>query len=106
MKDINDIIREYLDAKAEQAAADKRARDAKKRADILADDIKRHAAGRAGFETELYTVALEEVVRVVLDTEKLYHDFKDIKNLDQYGRESKRTDIQALARQQASQASA
>ena len=103
---INETITAYLAAKAEQAAAEKRARDAKKRADMLADDIIRHAGGRPVFETDAYTVALAEVVRVVLDTEKLYRDFKDIKNLDQYGKESKRIDIKALARQAASQASA
>ena len=103
---INEHIAAYLAAKAEQAEADKRARAAKKRADMAADEIIRHAAGRPGFETDAFTVALEEVVRVVLDTEKLYKAFKDIKNLDQYGRESKRIDIKALARQQAEKASA
>lgn len=98
---INETIAIYLAAKAEQAAAEKTARDAKKRADMAADEIVRHAAGRSGFDTDLYTVGLETVTRIVLDTEKLYRDFKDIKRLDQYGKESSRVAITALARQAA-----
>jgi len=103
---IDSIITEYLKAKADQAAAEKVAREAKKRAEALAGDILRHAAGRASFETSAYIVGLAPVTRVVLDTEKLYRDFPGIKDLDQYGRESTRTDIKAMARPQADQASA
>ena len=98
---INESISLFLEARTEQAAAEKQARDAKKRADMAADAIIKHAAGRASFETDAYTVALETITRVILDTEKLYHDFKDIKRLDLYGKESTRTQITALARQAA-----
>ena len=98
--DINEKIAAYIAAKAEQADADKHARDAKKRADMLADDILRHAAGRPSFDTDAYTVGIARSVAIVLDTEKLFHDFKDIKNLDQYGKESLRVKITAIPRQQ------
>lgn len=104
--DINNSIAAYLAAKAEQADAEKRARDAKKRADMAADDIMRHAAGRPSFETDAYSVGISRSVSIVLDTEKLYRDFKDIKNLDQYGKESPRVKITAIARRQADSASA
>jgi len=98
--DINERIAAYIAAKADQAAAEKAARDAKKRADIAADDIMRHAAGRPSFDTDAYTVGIARSVAIVLDTDKLYHDFKDIKNLDQYGKESPRVKITAIPRQQ------
>ena len=98
---INESIAVYLAAKAEQAAAEKAARDAKKRADMAADEILRHAAGRPSFDTDAYTVGIVRTVAIVLDTEKLYQDFKDIKSLDQYGKESPRVKITAIARQQA-----
>lgn len=106
MKDINSIIAEFITAKAEQAAADKKSRAAKKRADMAADEIIRKAGGQSVLETDLYTVALETVVRIVLDTDKLFHDFKDIKNLDQYGRETTRTAITAIPRAAAAEKSA
>lgn len=96
---INDSIKNYLAAKAEQTAAEKIAREAKKRADMAADEILRAAAGRSSFETDAYTVGIKTRVSIVLDTEKLYRDFRDIKNLDQYGRESPRTTIEAIAKQ-------
>lgn len=98
--DINVKIAAYIAAKADQAAAEKAARDAKKRADMAADDILRHAAGRTSFDTDAYTVGISRTVAIVLDTEKLYRDFKDIKNLDQYGKESPRVKITAIERQQ------
>lgn len=98
--DINERIAAYIAAKAEQAAAEKAARDAKKRADMAADDILRHAAGRPSFDTDAYTVGIARSVAIVLDTDKLYRDFKDIKNLDQYGKESPRVKINAIPRQQ------
>lgn len=98
--DINERIAAYIAAKAEQAAAEKTARDAKKRADMAADDILRHAAGRPSFDTDAYTVGIARSVAIVLDTDKLYRDFKDIKNLDQYGKESPRVKINAIPRQQ------
>lgn len=98
--DINEKIAAYIAAKAEQAAAEKAARDAKKRAEMAADDILRHAAGRTSFDTDAYTVGIARTVSVILDTEKLYRDFKDIKNLDQYGKESPRVKINAIPRQQ------
>ena len=97
---INRIISEYLAAKAAEAAANKAAREAKKRAELAADRIIRHAAGKASFDTDAYTVSIEKVTRIILDTEKLYADFKDIKSLDQYGKESSRDVITALAREQ------
>lgn len=103
---INDIIAVYLAAKAAEAAASKAAREAKARADAAAADILRHAAGRAGFETDAYTVGITHSVSIILDTEKLYHDFKDIKRLDQYGKESPRVKINAVPRQQAEEISA
>lgn len=96
--DINGYINLYLQEKAKQAAAEKAARDAKKAAEIAADEIIKHAAGRTSFDTDAYTVGLETITRIILDTEKLYQDFKDIKNLDQYGKESTRVSITALAR--------
>ena len=98
---INESITRYLAAKAEEAAAEKRARAAKAAAEEAAEEIKRHAAGRPYFETEAYTVALEEATRIILDQKKLFQDFPGIKKLDQYGRESTRTVITALARQAA-----
>lgn len=103
---INEAIAAYLAAKAEQAEAEKTAREAKKRADMAADEIMRHAAGRDSFETDAYTVGITRSVAIVLDTEKLFNDFKDIKSLDQYGKESPRVKITAIARQQESSASA
>lgn len=99
--EINERIAAYIAAKADQAAAEKAARDAKKRAEIAADDIIRHAAGRTSFDTDAYTVGIDRTVSIILDTEKLYADFKDIKRLDQYGKESPRVKITAIPRQQA-----
>lgn len=96
---INDSISAYLAAKADRAAAEKAAREAKKREEVAAAEIIRHAGGRACFDTEAFTVSIEQAARVILDTEKLYQDFPDIKNLDQYGRESTRNVITALARE-------
>lgn len=103
---INEIISNYLTAKAEEAAANKTARLAKARAEEAAAEIVKHAAGRASFETEAYNVALSVAKRIILDQEKLMEDFPGIKSLDQYGRESTRTVITALARQQAETRSA
>ncbi len=98
---INDAITLYLAAKAAESAATKKAKEEKAKADAAAAEIMRHAAGRAGFETELYTVGITRTVSIVLDSEKLYRDFPDIKSMDQYGKESPRVKINALARQQA-----
>lgn len=106
MKELNTIIAEYLAAKAEQAAAEKKGRAAKKRADIAADEIIRKACGRSVLETDAYTVALETITKVILDTDKLYQDFRDIKNLDQYGRETSRIAITAIPRAAAAEKSA
>jgi len=104
--DINGIIAVYLAAKAAEAAANKAARDAKARAEAAAADIIRHAAGRPAFDTDAYTVALSKETRVILDQQKLFDDFPGIKALDQYGKESTRDVITALARQQADTLSA
>ena len=103
---INEIIAVYLTAKAQEAAANKAAREAKARAEAAAADIMRHAADRAGFETESYTVGITRTTSIILDTEKLYHDFPGIKALDQYGKESPRVKINAIPRQTADTVSA
>ena len=99
---INDIISNYVQARAERLAAEKTARDAKKREEVAAAEIIRHAAGRPGFDTDAWTVAIEQATRIILDQEKLFRDFPGIKALDQYGKESTRDVITALARQAAS----
>lgn len=103
---INEAISIYLAAKAQESAANKAAREAKNRAEAAAAEIVKHAAGRLAFETDAYTVSIGQETRVILDQQKLFADFPGIKNLDQYGRESKRSVITALARQQAETASA
>lgn len=103
---INDIISVYLAAKAQEAAANKAAREAKARAEAAAADILLHAAGRDSFETDAYTVAIGKETRVILDQQRLFKDFPGIKNLDQYGRESTRDTITALNRAQSNTISA
>lgn len=103
---INEIISIYLAAKAAESAANKAAREAKARAEAAAADILAHAAGKPAFETELFTVSIGKETRVILDQQKLFKDFPGIKNLDQYGRESTRDTITALARCQAESISA
>ena len=98
MKNINPIITAYLAAKAEESAANKKARDAKARAEAAAAEIKAYAAGRVSFETDAYTVALAQETRVILDQPRLFADFPGIKDLDQYGKESTRDVITAIAR--------
>lgn len=94
--EINAAIAAYLTAKEEQSAAEKRARELKKKTDMLAGDILRHAAGRDAFNTEQWAVDITTTVYVVLDTETLYRDIPDIKDLNQYGKESPRTKITAV----------
>lgn len=103
---INELINKYNAAKTAEAEANKRARLEKARAEEAAAEIIRYAAGRDSFETDAYTVALSQATRVILDQEKLQHDFPGIKDLSQYGKESTRTVITALARQQAETLSA
>lgn len=97
--DINTIITDYIRAAAEQAAAEKTAREAKKRREIAAAEILRHAAGRESFGTDQYTVGIKTEARRVLDTEKLLRDFPEAKELNQYGRDSVRQAITALPRE-------
>ena len=103
---INEAITLYLEAKASESAANKAAREAKAAAEAAAAYIMRQANGRAGFETDVYTVGITKTVAVVLDTEKLYNDFPDIKRLDQYGKESPRFKINAVQRFQEETATA
>ena len=103
---INSIIAVYLAAKAAEAEANKKARTAKAEAEKAAAEIMRYAAGRTGFDTDLYTVAMTKETRVILDQGKLFADFPGIKDLDQYGKESTRDVITALERHQAETVSA
>ena len=101
MENINGIIAVYMAAKAAESAANKAAREAKARADAAAAEIKRHAAGRASFETDAYIVELGQGSRVILDQPRLLEDFPGIKDLDQYGTRSTWDVIKAIARQAA-----
>ena len=101
MGNIDSIISVYLAAKAAESAANKAAREAKARAEAAAAEIKRLAAGRAAFDTAAYTVQISQETRVILDQQSLFRDFPGIKDMDQYGRESTRDVITALARQAA-----
>jgi len=101
MSQIDSIIAVYLAAKTAEAAANKKAREEKARAEEAAAEILRHAAGRQAFDTDGYTVALSKETRVILDQQKLFADFPGIKSLTQYGKESTRDVITALARQAA-----
>ena len=103
---INSIIAVYLAAKTAEAAANKAAKAAKAEAEKAAAEIMRYAAGRTGFDTDLYTVAMTTETRVILDQQKLFADFPGIKDLDQYGKESTRDVITALERCQAETVSA
>lgn len=101
MGKIDNIIAVYLAAKAAEAAASKKAREAKARAEEAAAEIMRHAGGRLAFDTAGYTVAIGQETRIILDQQKLFADFPGIKALDQYGKESTRNIITALARETA-----
>ena len=71
---INDVITEYLHEK--QIAA-----DAKKRADALKAMIINHAGAADNFKTDVYTVVIKTTTSNRLDTEALYRDFPDIKEV-------------------------
>lgn len=74
---INEIITAYLQEKAAETAA-------KKRADAMKALILDYAKNADNFTTDVYTVVIKTTSSTRLDTAALYHDFPDIK--DTYGK--------------------
>lgn len=72
--DINTIITSYLQEKATEAAA-------KKRAAAMKELIIQHAGNADNFTTDVYTVVIKTTTSSRLDTAALYHDFPDIKSV-------------------------
>ena len=72
--DINSIIASYLQEKATETAA-------KKRADEMKKIILQHAGNADNFITDEYTVIIKTTTSKRLDTAALYKDFPDIKDV-------------------------
>lgn len=83
---IDSAIMALLDAREMKRTAEKREKAA-------ADFIKAYAAGRAAFETDVFSVIMDRRTRTGLDTAALYADFPDIKN--DYGTTTEYTVITA-----------
>lgn len=81
---INQIVSAYIEAKAAES-------EAKKKADALKALILEHAGTDPVFETADYIVTIKTQVSTVLDTKALYKDFPDMKT--EYGRPSIKTTI-------------
>ena len=88
--DINTVIADYIRAKQEKAAAEKREKELK----ALLLSI---AGGRESFETDNFTVIVKTSASMRLDTDALYKDFPDIKK--EYGRVSTSTSIIAAEKE-------
>lgn len=84
--DINTIVAEYIAAKEAE-------RDAKKRAEAMKKAILQHAGDAETFTTDLYNVIIKRTASERLDTDALYKDFPDIKNV--YGKITTSTSIDA-----------
>lgn len=85
--DINTIIANYLQEKAAEAAA-------KKRAEAMKALILDHAKNADNFTTDVYTVVIKTSSSVRLDTAALYRDFPDIK--ESYGKTTTSTTVTAV----------
>jgi len=85
--DINTIIANYLQEKAAEAAA-------KKRAEAMKALILDHAKNADNFTTDVYTVVIKTSSSVRLDTAALYRDFPDIK--DTYGKTTTSKTVNAV----------
>lgn len=70
---INEIITTYIEEKANESAA-------KKRAEAMKKLILQHAGSADSFQTDIYTVIIKTTSSIRLDTDSLYKDFPDIKN--------------------------
>lgn len=86
---INETVSIYLAAKAEEAAA-------KKRADAAKKEILAHAGNLDTFTTDAWTVIVKRTVSVRLDTKKLYEEFGEQATKELYGRESVSVSIDAV----------
>lgn len=95
--DINTIIFEYLKAKEEKAAAEKREKAFKA---LLID----HAKGRDNFTTDIFTVIVKTTMSSRLDTAALYKDFPDIKSV--YEKQTTSTTVTAVYTDNAEQKTA
>lgn len=84
--DINAIIADYIAAKEAE-------RDAKKRADAMKKAILQYAGTAETFTTDVYNVIIKRTASERLDTDALYKDFPDIKNV--YGKVTTSTSIDA-----------
>jgi len=84
---INDIITAYMQEKAAEAAA-------KKRAAAMKSLLLEYAGGRDNFTTDIYTVIVKTSTSCRLDTAALLKDFPDIKS--EYGKETTSTTIDAV----------
>jgi hypothetical protein len=80
---LNIIIASYLDAKAAEAKA-------KKEKERLAGLLK-EALKNGSVETEMFYVNLERTESTILDTQKLYKDFPEMKTV--YGKPSVKESI-------------
>ena len=94
---INDIITNYLQAKQAEA-------DAKKRAAAMKELILQHAGDADNFVTDVYTVIIKTSTSCRLDTDALYRDFPDMK--DVYGKTSTSKTVNAVITADASKKSA
>lgn len=74
---INEMIKEYASAKQIE-------KEAKKQAEKMKDMILAYASGANNFETDIYSVIIKNNIRCGIDTETLYKDFPDLK--DVYGK--------------------
>lgn len=84
---INEIIAAYIQEKAAEAAA-------KKRAAAMKSLLLEYAGGRDNFTTDIYTVVVKTTVSTRLDTAALYKDFPDIK--DTYGKTTTSKTVDAV----------
>jgi predicted phage-related endonuclease len=89
---INEIIKSYLQEKAAET-------EAKKRAETMKALILEAAHGADYIETELYRVFIKATTSTRLDTKALYKDFPDIK--EAYGKTSTSYTVDARERAEA-----
>lgn len=90
--EINTIINLYNSAKEQE-------KEAKKQAEKLKALILNHASGADFFETEDYNVMIQDRISTRIDTETLYKDFPDLK--DVYGKQTVSKIITAKPKQTA-----
>lgn len=88
---INEMIENYLKAKETEKAA-------KKESEYLKDMILLYAGQKNAFNTESYNIIIKTQKRTSIDTERLYKDFPEMKQV--YGKTTEFKIITAIEKQE------